>query len=159
MCIFAVRLGFERQLVWLWNFIFQALTWRTLTLRWLGQHCHVWLLRSSQASDPLTHWPLRDFNKYLIFKLNLVIDGWGISCEIALRWMDHTDYKSILFQVMTRCCQECTYLSKPLSLGFQCWSHIYIYIYTYIIHCSERYISISNPIEWILSFYLHNPTD
>ena len=24
---------------------------------------------------------------YVIFKLDLVIDGWGISCEIAPRWM------------------------------------------------------------------------
>ena len=30
---------------------------------------------------------------FLIFKLILVIDGWGVFCEIALRWMplDLTD--------------------------------------------------------------------
>ena len=36
------------------------------------------------------------------FKLILVIIGWGISCEIVLRWMslDLTDDKSTLVQVM-----------------------------------------------------------
>ena len=34
--------------------------------------------------------------------MNLVIDGWGISCEIALRWLslDLTDDKSTLVQAM-----------------------------------------------------------
>ena len=34
--------------------------------------------------------------KYVIFKRILVIDGWGISCEIALIWMslDFTDDQS-----------------------------------------------------------------
>ena len=43
--------------------------------------------------------------------------GWGISCEIALRWMqlDLTDDKSTLVQVMAWCCQATShYLS-------QCW--------------------------------------
>ena len=39
----------------------------------------------------LTHWPLADFNEiiyiYVIFKLILVIGGWGIPNEITLRWM------------------------------------------------------------------------
>ena len=37
----------------------------------------------------------------VIFKLILEIDGWGISHEIALKWMplDHADYKSALVQV------------------------------------------------------------
>ena len=30
---------------------------------------------------------LADFNEILIFKLILVIGGWGISCELALRWI------------------------------------------------------------------------
>ena len=40
--------------------------------------------------------------KYVIFKQILVIDGWGISCEIALIWMplDFTDDQSTLVQVM-----------------------------------------------------------
>ena len=38
----------------------------------------------------------------MIFKVILVIDGWGTSCEIALRWTspDVTDHKSTLVQVM-----------------------------------------------------------
>ena len=52
-----------------------------------------------------------------IFKLTVVIDGWGISGGIALRWMslDYTDDKSILVQVMAWCRQATShYLS-------QCW--------------------------------------
>ena len=49
-----------------------------------------------------------DWNiRHLIFKQILVIDGWGISFEIALLWMslDYTDDKSTLVQVMTWCRQ------------------------------------------------------
>ena len=43
--------------------------------------------------------------RYVIFKQILVIDGWGISCEIALTWMslDFTDDQSTLVQVMAWC--------------------------------------------------------
>ena len=45
-------------------------------------------VHSSHAThSSLTHWPQGNFNKkikYVIFKWILVIDGWGISCEIAL---------------------------------------------------------------------------
>ena len=53
----------------------------------------------------------------VIFKQILVIDGWGISCEIALIWMslDFTDDQSTLVQVMAWCRQAAShYLS-------QCW--------------------------------------
>ena len=42
---------------------------------------------------------------YVIFKWILVIDGWGISCEIALIWMslDFTNDQSTLVQVMAWC--------------------------------------------------------
>ena len=53
----------------------------------------------------------------IIFKQILVIDGWGISCEIALIWMslDFTDDQSTLVQVMAWCRQATShYLS-------QCW--------------------------------------
>ena len=58
------------------------------------------------------------------FKPVLVIDGWGIYCEIATRWLplDLTDDKSTLFQVMAWCCQATShYLS-------QCW-HGYMWPY------------------------------
>ena len=53
----------------------------------------------------------------VIFKLDLVVDGWGISCEIVLTWMpqDLTNDKSTLVQVMAWCRQATShYLS-------QCW--------------------------------------
>ena len=52
-----------------------------------------------------------------IFNPISMIDGWGISCEIALRWMslDLTDDMSTLIQVMAWCHQATShYLS-------QCW--------------------------------------
>ena len=55
--------------------------------------------------------------RHVIFKQVLVIEGWGISCEIAPIWMslDFTDDQSTLFQVMAWCRQA---RSHYLS---QCW--------------------------------------
>ena len=60
--------------------------------------------------------------RYLIFQIISMIDGWGISCEHALRWMslDLTDDKSTLVQVMAWCRQATShYLSQwwPRSLS------------------------------------------
>ena len=55
--------------------------------------------------------------RYLIFQIISVMDGWGISCELALKWMslDLTNDKSTLVQVMAWCRQATShYLS-------QCW--------------------------------------
>ena len=55
--------------------------------------------------------------RYLIFQIISVIDGWAISCELALICMslDLTDGKSTLDQVMAWWCQATShYLS-------QCW--------------------------------------
>ena len=55
--------------------------------------------------------------RHVIFKQILVIDGWGISCEIALIWMSLNlpNDKSTLDQVMAWCRQATShYLS-------QCW--------------------------------------
>ena len=55
--------------------------------------------------------------RFLIFQIVSVIDGQGISCETALRWMslDLIDDKSSLVQVMAWCRQATShYLS-------QCW--------------------------------------
>ena len=59
--------------------------------------------------------------RHVIFKQILVIDGWGISCEIAPIWMslDFTDDQSTLVQVMAWCRQATShYLSQywPRSL-------------------------------------------
>ena len=53
----------------------------------------------------------------VILKLIFVIDGWGISCEIALKWLllDLIDDKSTLFQVMAWCHQAPSHYLK------QCW--------------------------------------
>ena len=45
--------------------------------------------------------------RWVIFKLILVIGGWGMTCEIAVRWLplDLTDDKSTLVHVMSWCRQ------------------------------------------------------
>ena len=56
--------------------------------------------------------------RYLILQIISVIDGWGISCELALRWMslDLNDDQSTLAQIMAWCRQATShYLS-------QCWA-------------------------------------
>ena len=80
-----------------------------------------------------------NFRPVIIFKEILMIDGWGISCEIALIWMslDFTDDQSTLVQAMAWCHQATShYLSRcwPRSLlpyGItrpqwvnQCWFNI-----------------------------------
>ena len=85
--------------------------------------------QSKMVGTPaLSHFQIPCFNSltpgkiewnfiFVIFKQILVIDGWGISCEIALIWMslDFTDDQSTLVQVMAWCRQQTShYLS-------QCW--------------------------------------
>ena len=57
------------------------------------------------------------FFRHIIFKQILVIDGWVISCEIALIWMslDFTDDQSTLVQVMA-CCRQ-----APSHYLSRCW--------------------------------------
>ena len=60
--------------------------------------------------------------RHVIFKQILVIDSWGISCEIALIWMslDFTDDQSTLVQVMAWCRQatnHCLSQYWPRSLS------------------------------------------
>ena len=46
--------------------------------------------------------------RFLILWIIYVIDGWGISCKLALRWMslDLTDDKTTLVQVMAWCVRQ-----------------------------------------------------
>ena len=81
----------------------------------------VWITEGwSLLNAVLTHWPLGNLNeifRHVIFKQILVIDGWGISCEIVLLWisLDFTDGQSTLVRVMAWCRQATShYLS-------QCW--------------------------------------
>ena len=81
----------------------------------------------------------------VIFKLILVNDGWGISYEIALRWMppDCTDDKSTLVQVMAWCRQATSHylsqcwlrsvppngITRPQWAKFQSWSHLSVHMF------------------------------
>ena len=83
---------------------------RTITVNHPSQH-------NSLATGKF-EWHFR----YLIFQIFSGIDSWGISCEIALRWMslDLTDDKSTLVQVIAWWRQATThYLSQwwPRSLS------------------------------------------
>ena len=53
--------------------------------------------------------------RHVIFKQILVIDGWGISCEIAQIWMplDLPDDKSTLVQVLVWCRQATSHYLSP----------------------------------------------
>ena len=73
---------------------------------------HLWNIFNS-----LTPGKFEQKFKFVIFKWILMIDGWSISCEIALIWMllDFTDDQSTLVKVMAWCRQATShYLS-------QCW--------------------------------------
>ena len=56
--------------------------------------------------------------RYVIFKWILVVDGWGISCKIALILMslDFADDQSTLVQVIAWCRQATSHYLR------QCWS-------------------------------------
>ena len=74
--------------------------------------CHYWHVDSLAPGK--FEWNFR----HVIFKQILVIDGWGISCEIALIWMPlgFTDDQSTLVQVMAWCRQATSHYLN------QCWS-------------------------------------
>ena len=76
--------------------------------------------------NPLAPEKLEWNFKYVIFKQILVIDGWGIFCEIVVIWMslDFTNGKSTLVQVMA-CCRQTTshYLSRFWPISVAIWRH------------------------------------
>ena len=103
----------------------QIMAWHWTVNRPLSEAVMVdlvyWCIHVSLGLNELTCWPLANLNEILytnvIFKWILVIDGWGITCEIALILMslDFTDNQSTLVQVMAWCRQATShYLS-------QCW--------------------------------------
>ena len=103
----------------------QAITWTNIDLSFVINE-FLWLLPDSNftgsAQDvnyihSLTPRKFELNSRKVLFKLNLKIDWWGISCEIVLRWMslDLTGNESTLVQVMAWCRQATNhYLS-------QCW--------------------------------------
>ena len=97
-----------------------------------------------------------------IFKLTLVIDGWGISGEIAHRWMsmDYTDNELILVQVMAWCPQATShYLSQcwprsmsPYGTGPQWVNHPwYVLTYLHVGHGGWRSNMVLQNKGWIYS--------
>ena len=83
-------------------------------LSWGRTSCQVrmstWQPYSSQVNS-LASGEFEWYFRYLTFQITAVIDGWGISCELALRWMslDLTDEKSTLFRVMAWCRQAASH--------------------------------------------------
>ena len=80
--------------------------------------CHNSMLRHCQVYINSLAPGRFQFNfRWVIFKLSLVNGGWGISYEIALRWMplDLTDDKLTLVQVMAWCRQATSHYVS------QCW--------------------------------------
>ena len=67
---------------------------------WWCHHNNCLSFRDSLANG-IFEWNFRQVS----FTLISVIDGWGISCEICLRWLsvDLADNKSLLVQVMSWC--------------------------------------------------------
>ena len=94
-----------------------------IPLRWMTvivQGPHWWLV-SSGSVNSLVPGKFDCHFRYQIFQIISVINGWGISSELALRWTSLylTDDKSTLVQVMAWCRQATShYLSQwwPRSL-------------------------------------------
>ena len=84
--------------------------------------------------------------RYLIFQIISVIDGWSISCELALKWMwlNFTDDKSTLVQVMAWCRQATShYLSQcwpkslsPYGVTRPQWVNVFV-LWSYLLHCGH----------------------
>ena len=100
------------QVLWIWGF-----TPTNHVNRHTKPCAQEWILKKGSNINSLALGRFLFNFRLVILKLTLVNGGWGISYEIALRWMplDLTDDKSILVQVMAWCCQASShYLS-------QCW--------------------------------------
>ena len=75
--------------------------------------CFIWL----HWVNSLAPGNFELYSRFVIFKRILVIDGWGISCEIAQIWMslDFTDDQSTMVQVMAWWRQATSHYQS------QCW--------------------------------------
>ena len=81
-----------------------------------------WNIHRREIVNPLAPGKFEWNFRYLIFQIISVTDGWGISCELALRWisLDLTDDKATLVQVIAWCRQATShYLGQcsPRSLS------------------------------------------
>ena len=70
-----------------------------------GMHDALFYIQEAGLINSLAPGRFQFNFRWVIFKIILVNGGWGISYEIALRWMplDLTDDKSTLVQVMSWC--------------------------------------------------------
>ena len=111
--------------------------------------------------------------RHVIFKQILVIDGWGISCEIALIWMslDFTDDQLTLVQVLAWCHQATSHYLNQCWPRFQChlaslgpnelipaWINNYIYykMWDEIIYPFPNYKGCTVDVwEWISNLFPH----
>ena len=77
-----------------------AMTWRHCDLEVLSLFCHLhWMAHGQHPNfNSLAHGRFQFNIRKVTFKLTLVNGDWGISYEIALRWMpqDLTDDKSTM---------------------------------------------------------------
>ena len=105
---------------------------------------------------PIGPWEIWMKFRHVIFKQILVIDGWGISCEIALMWMslDFTEDQSTLVQVMAWCRQATShYLSQnwprsllpygvamPQSVNSDCFSILVSWDYRFLPTHFPKYV-------------------
>ena len=85
------------------------------------------LLKSKKQFDSLAPGKFEWNFRYVIFKQILVIDGWGISCEIALIWMslDFTDDQSTLGSGNGLVSSGSKALPKPMltQISVTIWCH------------------------------------
>ena len=83
---------------------------------------------------------------YVIFKHILVIDGWGIFCEIALIWMslDSTGDQSTLVQVMAWCHQATSHYLNQCWLRSPCGVTRPQWVKIYSSNCQSVNIGSSN---------------
>ena len=109
------------------------------------------ILSQSQCINSLAPGKFELHFRYLIFQIISVINGWGISCELALRWtsLNITDDKSTLVQVMAWCRQATShYLSQwwprclsPYGITRPQWVKLQLStsIYSYCIRYEMKY--------------------
>ena len=120
---------------------------------WLHGSYGFWWWREKLLN--LTHWRWEILMKFckINFKVILISDGWGISCEIALRWLslDLTDDKSTLIQVPDLCRHILSPGHNELiysSLTCSCLS--ILYYYTWLSDNRLHYLTIMQPVHLYL---------
>ena len=136
------------------NSTYSNLTWPRVPNEYFDIDIEVWWRIYSSVNHnwfsllPLNSLPPGRFQfnfRWVIFKLALVNGVWGISYEIALRWMplDLIDDKSTLVQVMAWCWQATShYLSQcwprsvsPYGVISPQWVFIRCQVNTLLIYC------------------------